>query len=102
MELAYKGVTCFIPTSMDELVGYKKEDPSAAMVVGSSEVGIDIKYRGRRCLRVYACISTHKVPELYHINMVDDNLVFAATTSSTRLSSVIRLCPVCRNTSISC
>ena len=78
VELTYKGVKFFIPTSLEELVQHKKEYPSAAIVVGSSEVGIDLKYKGAT---LPAYISTHKVPELYHINLVDDNLVFGAATS---------------------
>lgn len=87
VDIKFKGDKHFyIPTSLDQLLELKKENPNSVIVVGSSEVGIDIKNKGPT---LPAYISTHKVPELYHINIKNDKLVFGASTS---LQDIIHFC----------
>lgn len=86
VEIAYKGTKFFIPTTLEELVQRKKEYPSGVIVVGASEVGIDLKKRGAT---QPAYISTHRVKELYHIDLKNDSLVFGAATS---LQDTIAFC----------
>lgn len=40
-----RNVSWFRPTTLDELLKFKKENPSARIVVGNTEVGIEVKFK---------------------------------------------------------
>jgi len=86
VEINYDGIKFFIPTTLEQLIDLKKQYPKAPIIVGSSEIGMDIKLRGAN-QPVY--ISSHKVDELYNISIKDDNLVFGANTS---LQDILTFC----------
>lgn len=78
VHLHYKNYDFYIPTTIDQVLQIKKENPKAEIIVGGSEVLIDIKWSGTT-RPVY--ISTHRIPELYNISLKDGNLTFGANTS---------------------
>jgi len=78
VEIKHKGSKFYIPTTIDQLLELKKAYPKAVIVVGSSEVGMDLKWKGPTAP---AYISSHRIPELYHISINDGKLVFGANTS---------------------
>ncbi|KAH0790409.1 xanthine dehydrogenase isoform X2 [Histomonas meleagridis] len=74
----YNGVKFFVPTTLEELISLKKQYPKSEIVVGSSEVGMDLKSQGPT---FPAYISAHQVKELYFVDIVDgDKLKFGAST----------------------
>ncbi|KAH0792538.1 xanthine dehydrogenase-like [Histomonas meleagridis] len=85
-DVSYKGVHFYVPTTLEQLIELKKQHPKSTLVVGSSEVGIDLKYKGAT---LPAYISTHKVQELYHIDIKDNKLIFGASTS---LQDILDFC----------
>lgn len=66
----------YIPSTMEELIQIKKENPKAKIVVGNSEIGIEVKNQGAK--GVY--ISAAHVNDLISIDIKDGKLIFGAST----------------------
>lgn len=78
VDLSFKGGKHFyIPSTLDELIEVKKSNPSAPIIVGSSEIAFDIKNSGPK---LDAYISAHRVKELFHLSVQNNNLVIGAST----------------------
>jgi len=78
VEIKWKNSRFCIPTSLDQLLALKKKYPEAVIVVGNSEIGFQTKSEG---MTAPCYISTHQIPELYHLSIKDNKLTFGASTS---------------------
>ena len=77
-KIEYKGIKFFIPTNLSQLLFIKRKYPNGVLVAGSTELGIDIKFKNKLA-QIY--ISLHQVEELKHIDVVNGSeLRIGATT----------------------
>ncbi|KAJ8543796.1 hypothetical protein K7X08_025414 [Anisodus acutangulus] len=65
----------------------KARFPDARLVVGNSEVGIEVRLKGIRCP---VLISVAHVPELNHIRVEDDGLEIGAGVKLSQLVDVLK------------
>ncbi|GJQ08216.1 hypothetical protein GpartN1_g7.t1 [Galdieria partita] len=66
------------PTSLEQVMHYKRVYPLAKFIVGNSEVGIDVKMKHRQWKQF---ILLNDVPELLHLNMCSDGCHIGAAVS---------------------
>ena len=76
VKIQHGDATFYIPSTMEELIQIKNQNPKAKIIVGNSEIGIDTKNRGAS--GVY--ISALHVNDLLSIEIKDDKLIFGAST----------------------
>ncbi len=60
------------PRNVDELIIIKREHPGAKLVVGNTELGIDVKFRGTKFEHI---VSTAAIQEFHKIHWHDINLI---------------------------
>ncbi|OHS96541.1 aldehyde oxidase and xanthine dehydrogenase [Tritrichomonas foetus] len=86
VDISYKDLHFYVPTSFEQLVELKKKHPKSAMLNGNTEIGVELKDKEPD---LPAYISLHQVPELNHLAIVGNDLVFG---SSTKLQDILDFC----------
>ncbi|XP_048259580.1 xanthine dehydrogenase/oxidase-like isoform X3 [Haliotis rufescens] len=86
--LCYKNdkVTWFRPVSLEEVYELKAKFPSAKMVVGNTEVGIEIKFKK---MDYPVLIAATHITELMQTRVTDTGLVFGASVTLSTLQAVL-------------
>ncbi|XP_059609594.1 xanthine dehydrogenase-like [Phlebotomus argentipes] len=87
--LVFRGerVTWFRPTSIDELLNLKKKFPDSKIVVGNTEVGVEVKFRN--CL-FPVLVSTAQIPELNRISETENALKIGASVPLAEMEEKLR------------
>uniref|UniRef100_A0A6Q2WUR0 xanthine dehydrogenase n=1 Tax=Esox lucius TaxID=8010 RepID=A0A6Q2WUR0_ESOLU len=75
------------PASLDELLDLKARYPNAKLVVGNTEVGIEMKFKN---LLYPVILAPSYIPELNTIEHTDLGIVFGASCSLTVLGDVLK------------
>jgi len=70
------------PTTLESMLEMKSTHNDAKLVVGNSEVGIEMKFKA---MRYPVLIGSSHVPELTNITVTDDAVTFGASVSLTNL-----------------
>ncbi|XP_067942765.1 xanthine dehydrogenase/oxidase-like [Watersipora subatra] len=88
-ERHYKGerVEWFRPTDLQTLLKLKQKYPSAKLVCGNTEVGVEVKFKNQLYPLIIA--PTH-VPELNAIQKENDGIWFGASVSLTKLEQTLQ------------
>ncbi|KAG5266149.1 hypothetical protein AALO_G00250340 [Alosa alosa] len=88
-ELKFKGerVLWIQPSSLTELLDLKARYPEAKLVVGNTEVGIEMKFKN---LLYPVILAPAYIPELNSIEHTKDGIVFGASCTLTVLGDVLR------------
>jgi len=85
LEFRGKSVTWFRPTSLHQLLTIKQQHPDAKIVVGNTELGVEVKFK--HCeYPVY--INPSCVKELNQIEVTDDGLVVGAAVTLTKIEDM--------------
>ncbi|RDD44883.1 Xanthine dehydrogenase/oxidase [Trichoplax sp. H2] len=82
-----KQFTWFRPSTIDELLSLKKEYPAAKLVVGNTEIGLEMK---SKCLRYPVLISPCEIPQLNGVHYANEGIELGACISLTRLNKVLK------------
>jgi xanthine dehydrogenase/oxidase len=77
----------FAPTKLTDLLALKKEYPNGKLINGSTELGIDLRYK---FASMPILISPVNVPELIQINFSDKGLEIGAAVTLTRLYQTLK------------
>uniref|UniRef100_A0A1B0D5Q3 Xanthine dehydrogenase n=1 Tax=Phlebotomus papatasi TaxID=29031 RepID=A0A1B0D5Q3_PHLPP len=87
--LAFQGdrVSWYRPTSLNELLNIKKKFPDSKIVVGNTEVGVEVKFRN--CL-FPVLISTAQIPELNEITETTKGVKIGASVSLADMEEKLR------------
>uniref|UniRef100_A0A673ZKT8 Xanthine dehydrogenase/oxidase n=1 Tax=Salmo trutta TaxID=8032 RepID=A0A673ZKT8_SALTR len=88
-QLRFRGerVLWLQPASLDQLLELKTQYPNAKMVVGNTEVGIEMKFKN---LLYPVILAPAYIPELNAIQHTDEGIVFGASCSLTLLGDVLK------------
>lgn len=76
------GLKWYRPTSLSHLLALKKEYPSAKMVGGNTEVGIEVRFKN---LQYPVLIATTHVPELSTIKVIDSGVEIGSSVTLTNI-----------------
>lgn len=79
------GISWYRPTSLIHLLEIKNSHPNAKLIVGNTEVGIDVKFKN---MNYPVLVSTTHIPELYNIKKTIDGIWIGASVS---LDEIARL-----------
>ncbi|XP_023152952.1 xanthine dehydrogenase/oxidase [Amphiprion ocellaris] len=80
-------LTWFQPTSLDEFLRLKWKHPNARVVVGNTEVGIEMKFKNM----VYPVIlSPTFIPELNAVTHTEDGIMFGAACTLSLMGATLR------------
>ncbi|XP_069464776.1 xanthine dehydrogenase/oxidase-like [Ambystoma mexicanum] len=87
--LSFRGerVTWIQPSSLHELLVLKSQYPEAKLVVGNTEVGIEMKFRN---MLYPVIIAPASIPELTSVQHTQEGIVFGAACSLAYIDSVLR------------
>uniref|UniRef100_A0A1L8DYE4 Xanthine dehydrogenase n=1 Tax=Nyssomyia neivai TaxID=330878 RepID=A0A1L8DYE4_9DIPT len=87
--LLFRGerVTWFRPTTLSELLDIKKKFPDAKIVVGNTEVGVEVKFRN--CY-FPTFVSTTHVPELNEISETNEGVQIGASVCLSEMELKLR------------
>ncbi|KAK7104188.1 xanthine dehydrogenase/oxidase-like isoform X2 [Littorina saxatilis] len=80
-------VTWYRPTSLTELLDIKKRHPACKFVIGNTEIGIEIKFKGQLYPALVA--ATH-VPELLTVEHTDSGIRFGSSVTLATLETVLK------------
>lgn len=80
-------VTWYRPASLEELLELKGKHPQAKLVIGNTEVGIEMKFKNQNYPILIA--PTH-IPELNAVEETADGIIFGASVSLTTLEHVLK------------
>ena len=80
-------VTWYTPLTLNELLHLKERHPSAKLVVGNTEIGIDRKFRHMRFPYV---VSPIKVPELNQITLQETGITIGAAVTLSNLQHELK------------
>ncbi|KAM9836215.1 xanthine dehydrogenase/oxidase [Aulostomus maculatus] len=80
-------VTWMQPTSLDEFLQMKWEHPDARVVVGNTEVGIEVKFKN---MLYPVILAPAFIPELSAITHTEDGIVFGAACTLSHMGAVLR------------
>ncbi|KAF5279183.1 hypothetical protein FQR65_LT03430 [Abscondita terminalis] len=83
----YKGVTWYRPTQLPELLELKKKHPEAKIVVGNTEVGVEVKFK--HCLYPII-IQPVFIPEMNKITILEDGVQMGAATTLQDIEDVLQ------------
>ncbi|KAM9328515.1 xanthine dehydrogenase/oxidase-like [Pholidichthys leucotaenia] len=88
--LRFRGerVTWLQPANLDEFLHLKWQHPDARVVVGNTEVGIEVKFKN---MLYPVIISPSFIPELHAVVHVDDGIEFGAACSLSHMGAVLRM-----------
>ncbi|CAL4058678.1 unnamed protein product, partial [Meganyctiphanes norvegica] len=87
--LEYRGerVTFFRPTSLTHILQLKAKHPNAKLVVGNTEVGVEVKFKNQ----VYpVIINPSFVPELFDITKTQDGVEFGAAVTLSSIEETLK------------
>lgn len=86
--LCIKGelVNWFRPTTLEELLELKKKHPQAKLVIGNTEIGIEMKFKNQNYPILIA--PTH-IPELNAVEHTTEGIRFGASVTLTTLEDVL-------------
>ena len=87
VELCIPGpaATWYRPKTLDKILSLKAEHPHAKLVVGNTEVGIEIKFK---CAHYPVLIGSTHVPELNAVRVEEEGIHFGASITLTKLLKV--------------
>ncbi|KAM3585325.1 uncharacterized protein V6R79_014495 [Siganus canaliculatus] len=87
--LCFRGdrVTWLQPDSLDEFLRLKWEHPDARVVVGNTEVGIEVKFKN---MLYPVVLAPAFVPELNAVTHCDDGIVFGAACTLSHMGAVLK------------
>ncbi|XP_077439045.1 xanthine dehydrogenase/oxidase [Vanacampus margaritifer] len=75
------------PADLDEFLSLKWKHPDARVVVGNTEVGIEVKFKNM----VYPVILAPAfIPELHRVTHTDEGIVFGAACTLTQVGEVLK------------
>ncbi|XP_059170556.1 xanthine dehydrogenase/oxidase-like [Physella acuta] len=75
------------PTNLQQLLEIKKEHPDCILVTGNTEIGIEIKFKQRRC---GILVSPAFVKELREVTILEKGIKFGASVTLTDLEKHLR------------
>lgn len=86
--LYYKGERSvwYRPTSLEQLLELKERHPAARLVVGNTEVGVEIKLKN---MHYPVMISPSHIPELQEVTTDEDGITFGASVTLTQLDETL-------------
>ncbi|XP_078351392.1 xanthine dehydrogenase/oxidase-like [Oculina patagonica] len=87
-------VTWIRPTTLEELLDMKMKHPQAKLVIGNTEIGIEVKFKNQKYPIMIA--ATH-IPELNAVEHTADGIKFGASVTLTALEDVLN--EACRSMS---
>lgn len=73
-----KRVTWYRPTNINELLTLKLQHPNAKIIVGNTEVGVEVKFKH---FHYPVLIMPNQIPEMNHIDIRDDGVEFGASVT---------------------
>lgn len=82
-----RGVKWFRPTNLNQLLKFKNENPTAKIVAGNTEIGIEVKFKN---FDYKFLINPSKVAELNAIEFNNDGIKFGAAVSLSDIRDVLR------------
>lgn len=71
-------VTWYRPTNKNELFTLKLQYPNAKIIVGNTEVGVEVKFKH---FHYPVLIMPNQIPEMNHINVGEDGVEFGASVT---------------------
>nr|AOE46690.1 xanthine dehydrogenase [Drosophila bipectinata] len=80
-------VSWYRPTSLDELLQLKAQHPSAKLVVGNTEVGVEVKFKHFLYPHL---INPTQVKELLEVRESEDGIYFGAAVSLMEIDALLR------------
>ncbi|OVA19419.1 Aldehyde oxidase/xanthine dehydrogenase [Macleaya cordata] len=83
----FGGLKWYRPLRLQHVLDVKSKYPDAKLVVGNTEVGIEMKLKG---IKYQALVSVAHVPELNTLNVKDDGLEIGAAVRLTELLHVFK------------
>lgn len=83
----FGGLRWFRPTMLQQVLDLKSRYPNAKLVVGNTEVGIDMKFKN---LQYKVLISVSHVPELNTLSVKEEGLEIGAAVRLTVLQETLR------------
>ncbi|XP_066474776.1 xanthine dehydrogenase/oxidase [Tiliqua scincoides] len=88
-QLCFKGerVMWFQPTTLKELVDLKAQYPSAKLVVGNTEVGIEMRLKN---MLYPVIIAPAWIPEMNSVQHTEEGITFGASCSLSHVEEVLR------------
>ncbi|XP_078504361.1 xanthine dehydrogenase/oxidase-like [Lissotriton helveticus] len=88
-QLCFRGerVTWLQPTSLSELVTLKSLHPDAKLVVGNTEVGIEMKFKN---MLYPIIIAPALIPEMTSVDHTSEGIAFGAACSLTHVEEVLK------------
>ena len=97
--LLFKGpqMAWFRPVSLAELLRLKETYPEAKLVVGNSELGVEMKFKK---MAYPVMIQPNRVPELSRINITEEGIVAGASVTWSSLEDVIMSLPKSHKTKV--
>lgn len=73
-----KTVTWYRPNNLNDLLSLKLEYPNAKIIVGNTEVGVEVKFKH---FHYPVLIFPNQIPEMNEINIRDDGVEFGASVT---------------------
>lgn len=81
------GIKWCRPTTLIQLLAIKKENPHAKIIVGNTEVGVEMKFK----YFVYPLlVLPNQIPEMTKIRIVDDGVVFGASVTLMEMEETLQ------------
>lgn len=80
-------VAWYRPTTLQELLKLKAEHPAAKLVVGNTEVGVEVKFKH---FLYPVLINPVKVPELLEVRETEESIYFGAAVSLMEIDAYLR------------
>ncbi|KAH8402571.1 hypothetical protein KR215_001703 [Drosophila sulfurigaster] len=80
-------VSWYRPTTLQELLQLKSQYPAAKLIVGNTEVGVEVKFKH---FLYPVLISPIKVPELLQLRETDESIYFGAAVSLMEIDAYLR------------
>nr|AAA29022.1 xanthine dehydrogenase (Xdh) [Drosophila pseudoobscura] len=80
-------VTWYRPTTLQELLQLKSDHPSAKLVVGNTEVGVEVKFKHFLYPHL---INPTQVPELLEVRESEESIYFGAAVSLMEIDALLR------------
>lgn len=71
-------VTWYRPTTLNELLAIKLEHPQAKIIVGNTEVGVEIKFKH---FHYPVMVLPSRIPEMNEITISDDGVIFGSSVT---------------------
>ncbi|XP_064383993.1 xanthine dehydrogenase/oxidase-like isoform X2 [Halichondria panicea] len=87
--LAIKGprVSWYRPLTLDQLLVLRAKFPQSKLVIGNTEIGVEVKYKGAFYDTLISC---SRVPELNKMTVTDEGLTVGASVTLSRLEKQLK------------